>query len=132
VTHLLWATGSSMDLDRYSSDMVFFDFAVNYTKNPIDIAGFTLAQMPTTEPPPPRAAVPQMAFALCKGAGKIPVAALDKELWTAPVKPTLSEAELADVSYAVTEVSCPNNAFPMTGFRQVLVRGGLGLWGRIP
>jgi hypothetical protein len=132
VTHVLWASGSSMDLDRYSNDLVFFDFAVNHTRNPIDIAGFTLAEMPTTEPPPPRAPVPQMAFALCKGAGKIPVADLDKALWTAPTQPTLSEADLADVSYLVTEVRCPNNAFPTTGFRQVLVRGGLGMWGRFP
>ena len=132
VTHVLWATGSSMELDRYSNDLVFFDFAVNHTQRPVEVAGFTLAAMPDTEPAPPREPVPQVAFALCKGAGIVPLSEFEKTLWTAPNRPSLSEAEMANIGYLVTEVRCPNLAVPAAGFRQVMTRGGLGFWGRIP
>jgi hypothetical protein len=132
VTHVLWATGSTMELDRYSNDIAFFDFAVNHTQRPIDVAGFTLAEMPNTEPPPPRAGGDLVAFVVCKGAGTVPLGELDKTMWTVPTKPSLSEAELAAFSYLVTEVSCPNTAASAAGFRQVMTRGGLGFWGRTP
>jgi hypothetical protein len=134
VTHLLWATGSSRGWDRFSNDLVFFDFALNHGAQPQAQAGFTLAAMPR-EAPAARTRPARVAIAQCRGVATVPLAEvdaalgrLDKMFEEGLLLPRLDEHQLRDVSYVLAESACAALPLPLAGYQKALTRGAFGLW----
>jgi hypothetical protein len=134
VTHLLWAAGSARGWDRFSNDLVFFDFALNHGVDPQTQAGFTVAAMPR-EMPAAREEPAMVAIAQCRGVARVALPEVDASLGRLDqmfeqglMVPRLEGSQLDQITYVLADLTCGALPLSLAGYQQALTRGGYALW----
>ncbi len=125
VTHVLWAR-STIKAGTNLDDLVFFEFAENYTVRQVEVAGYVLGEMPST--PPPAVAEPRLVRAhICGSAKTVTVDQLDAALAGAPV---VTSENSGPPAFQVVQTGCPTPSPDIQApYRLLLTRDNYQMWG---